>query len=293
MYHDLANAVLNGNAQLINQVNVFKTFYDIKRVSLQNVGLKEFLNRKIRFAMRVGTDIEEALSISEKQSGQKAFVFGSGYEEGNKITLGCSYKGRIWSYLKGDLKEFIGWCGIIGRKLTDDSIDPNQVLRETLMPEVVSEIPKLFPTHIDWDEMVYDYPESKISIMVDDREYSLVNCSLNIIDPADKGEIFFVIKTPFHQIKFQQELFINTATDSDFPDFRIKKLSSNSVKIKIGTREFDILEYFKNNIPTIWFADGSALQGNYYIVLRQLINNFAASDLIPWDWTNIDLRKEA
>ena len=48
LYQQLANAVLNDNAVLINQINVFKTFYDIKRVSLQNVGLKEFLNRKIR-----------------------------------------------------------------------------------------------------------------------------------------------------------------------------------------------------------------------------------------------------
>src|SRR5690606_13358793 len=99
LYKDLANAVLYDKAVMINQLNVFKSFYDIKRVSLQNVGLKEFLNRKIRFTMRVGTDIEEALSIAEQQRGQKAFVFGSGYDEGDKITLGCSYKGRIWSYL--------------------------------------------------------------------------------------------------------------------------------------------------------------------------------------------------
>ena len=48
--------------------------------------------------MRVGTDIQDALSLAEQQRGEKAFVFGSGYEEGEKITLGCSYKGRIWSY---------------------------------------------------------------------------------------------------------------------------------------------------------------------------------------------------
>lgn len=293
LYHELANAVLQGNAQLINQVNVFKTFYDIKRVSLQNVGLKEFLNRKIRFTMRVGTDIEEALSISEKQSGQKAFVFGSGYEEGTKITLGCSYKGRIWSYLKGDLKEFINWCGTIGMKLINDDIDPNQILRETLMPEIISEIPNIYPTHIDWDEAVYDYSESKISIIVDGREFSLVNCSLNIVDPSDNGEIFFEIETPFTKIKFQKELFINTSIEPNFADFRIKKISTNTVAIKIGTRESDITEYFKNNIPTIWFADGSSLQGNYYIVLRQLINSYPLANLIPWNWTGVDLSKEA
>lgn len=293
LYQELANAVLKDNAVLINQINVFKTFYDIKRVSLQNVGLKEFLNRKIRFTMRVGTDIEEALSISEQQSGQKAFVFGSGYEEGNKITLGCSYKGRIWSYLKGDLKEFINWCKNIGIKLIDDTIDPNQILRETLIPEIINEIPSIHPTHIDWDEAVYKYSESKVSIIVDGREFNLVNCSLNIINPSNNQEIHFEIETPNAKIHFQKELFINTTIEPNFSDFRIIKHSANNVSIKIGTKVIGIVEYFKYNIPTVWFADGSALQGNYYIVLKQLINSYPIQNLIGWKWEGVDLSKEA
>lgn len=293
LYEKLANSVLKGNAVLIHQLKVFRTFYDIKRVSLQNVGLKEFLNRKIRFTMRVGTDIEEALSISEQQGGQKAFVFGSGYEEGDKITLGCSYKGRIWSYLKGDLREFINWCGKIGQKLINEDIDPNQILRDTLIPEIISEIPNIHPTHIDWDEHVYDYSESKITIIVDSREYNLSNCSLNIVNPSSNGEIFFKIVTPFNTINFQKELFIHSVGESSYPDFRIKKLSINDVKIRIGTKELDIVEYFKNNIPLVWFADGSALQGNYYIVLKQLIRPYPANNLIGWKWDGIDLSKES
>lgn len=293
LYVDLANVILKGNASLINQVDVFKSFYDLKRVSLQNVGLKEFLNRKIRFTMRVGTDIEEALSISEQQSGQKAFVFGSAYDDGNKVTLGCSYKGRIWSYLKGDLKEFIEWCKIIGKKLINESIDPNQILRETLMPRVAEEIPKIFPTHIDWDEDVYIYPESKISIIDSGREFSLAYCSLNIINPTDKGEIFFEIETPFDKIKFQKNLFLNNSTNQPFADFRIDKLSTNNVEIKIGSKTFDIIEYFKTSVPTVWFADGSALQGNYLIELKQLINPYPQNRLIAWNWTGVDLAKES
>lgn len=293
LYEKLANSVLNGNALLIHQINVFRTFYDIKRVSLQNVGLKEFLNRKIRFTMRVGTDIEEALSISEQQGGQKAFVFGSGFEEGNKITLGCSYKGRIWSYLKGDLKEFVTWCNKIGKKLIDEDIDPNQILRETLIPEIISEIPDIHPTHIDWDEHVYDYSESKISIIIDSREFNLANCSLNIVNPSNNREIFFEIVTPFSTISFQKELFMNSSREPNFADFRIKKLSRDNVKIKIGIKEFEIVEYFKNHIPTVWFADGAALQGNYYVVLKQIISPYPSSNLIEWKWEGVDLSKES
>ena len=35
--------------------------------------------------MKVGTDIQDALSIAEQQRGEKAFVFGTGYSEGEKL----------------------------------------------------------------------------------------------------------------------------------------------------------------------------------------------------------------
>ncbi|ESU27086.1 helicase [Flavobacterium limnosediminis JC2902] len=293
-YSELANSILNDSAEMINQLNVFKSFYDVKRVSLQNVGLKEFLNRKIRFTMRVGTDIEEALSIAEQQRGQKAFVFGSGYEQGNKITLGCSYKGRIWSYLRSDLKGFISWCKNIGVKLIDDAIDPNQVLRQTLIPEIISEIPNIFPTHIDWDDNFYDYPESKISFRINNQEFGLSNCSINIINPNDQRKIEFEIKTPTSSVKYSKELFIDTNEDgSNFPNFKINKIDQVKSEIIIGNKTNDFTEYLNSNPPIIWFADGSALQGNEYVELKHIIQPYLTERLIAWDWTGIDLSKEA
>src|SRR5690606_3415784 len=40
MYHDLAKAIIGEGAELIDKINVFKAFYGIERVRLQNVGLK-------------------------------------------------------------------------------------------------------------------------------------------------------------------------------------------------------------------------------------------------------------
>src|SRR5690606_25128365 len=51
LYGDLAKSVLGDRYELIHKLLVYRSFYDVKRVSLQNVGLKEFLNRKIRFTM--------------------------------------------------------------------------------------------------------------------------------------------------------------------------------------------------------------------------------------------------
>ncbi|MEX2411330.1 MAG: DEAD/DEAH box helicase family protein [Candidatus Paceibacterota bacterium] len=295
LYKDLANAILYDSAELVNQLNVFKSFYNINRVSLQNVGLKEFLNRKIRFTMRVGTDIEEALSLAEQQRGQKAFVFGSGYEEGDKITLGCSYKGRIWSYLRSDLKSFINWCKNIGRKIKDDSIDPNQVLRQTLIPKVVTEIPKIFPTHIDWDDNFYDSAESKISFNIDNREYGLYNCTIELINPTDNGVVDFEIITPSSSAKFRIELFIDNgpAEGAQFPDFRIVKTNNVNSEIILGNKIIDLATYLNENPVIIWFADGSTIQGNEYVELKQVIQPYPSDKLISWNWQEVDLSKEA
>lgn len=293
LYPEIAKAVLNDNAELINKLLVYRSFYDVKRVSLQNVGLKEFLNRKIRFTMRVGTDIQDALSLAEQQRGEKAFVFGSGYEEGEKITLGCSYKGRIWSYLRNDLKGFVNWCDNIGNKLVDESIDPNQVLRDTLIPEVIYEIPDEYPTYIDWDDNFYNFPEGKIEITINGT-FNSAECSIELINIDNRDAIEFQITTPNGATKLKKELYIETDEQGNqYPNFRIISLDGIQSEIKIASKVFKTTEYFNKFPPIIWFADGSALQGNEYVQLKQVILPYPVENLIDWNWDGVDLSKEA
>ncbi len=293
LYRNVAKAVLGNDFELISGLNIYRAYSDIKRISLQNVGLKEFLNRRIRFRMIVGADIEEALSIAEQKKGQKAFTFGSGYENGNKITLGCSYKGRVWSYLRGNLKEFVSWCDNLGKKLIDESINPNQILKETLMPVIVNEIPKKYPTHIDWNESIYF--EHKISILINGNEFYLSDCSLSLVNPSDDGKINFEIETPLSKVQFKKELFLNrdAGAGNQFVDYKIVKISSDSVTIKIGSKEIDIVNYFNENPPQVWFADGSSLAGFEYVELKQIIIPYPNERLIVWNWDGVDLRKES
>ncbi len=293
LYPDLAKTVLGGRYELIHKLLVYRSFYDVKRVSLQNVGLKEFLNRKIRFTMRVGTDIQDALSLAEQQRGEKAFVFGSGFEDGDKITLGCSYKGRIWSYMRSDLKGFIDWCNNLGKKLIDENIDPNQVLRDTLIPEVVTEVPYLYPTYIDWDDNFYDFPESKIEITINGI-FNSAYCTIEVINQNDQGIIDFQVVTPNGTAKFRKKLFINSDNDTtNYPDFKIVQLDAVQSSVKIASKSLSLLEYFNQFPPIIWFADGSTLQGNEYVQLKQIIQPYPTDWLIDWNWDGVDLSKEA
>ena len=140
-YRKLAEAVSGDTASIIRGDQVFRTLAGIKRLKLQNVGLTEQLGRNIRYTGRMGADIEPALPGIVRQRARKSVLAGSGYETGEVVTIGASRKGRIWSHRRVRLDQLVTWCKHVGSKLIDDGIDPEEVLRGTLEPRVVSERP--------------------------------------------------------------------------------------------------------------------------------------------------------
>ena len=114
MFKDVANHVVGDEGRepvLIKGMDVFRTFHNLKRTKLRNVGLKVYLGKDVRFRMHAGRDVEHALSNAELQSSEKAFVVGDGFDNGNKASIGASYKGRIWSLNgAGDILTFKNWC---------------------------------------------------------------------------------------------------------------------------------------------------------------------------------------
>ena len=90
--------VVAGEVEQIRGPTIFRCMAGITRLKLQNVGLLEELGRLIRYTMRAGSDVEPLLSEAQKQRARKANIFGQGFEHGVRTTIGCSYKGRIWSY---------------------------------------------------------------------------------------------------------------------------------------------------------------------------------------------------
>lgn len=293
LYTELAQAIVGDNAELVKGIDVFKTFYNIKRVKLQNVGLRQFLGKNIRFRMMVGSDVGEALSLAEKQRGEKAFVMGTGFEVGKPVNIGASYKGRVWTKLQGDLKQFKNWCIALGDKLVDENIDPNQILRETLIPTLRTNLPNVFPVWIDWDTDIYLDVETKYNFIIGGVKYDLSTIELCLVNPSIGGELLFSLKTETQETVFKLELFEKKDGDESFVDFKITQQSKEPVEVQFGRIKIDGVTFFEKFIPTVWYADGSALTGNEYYELKQQIGIYPKDGLIPWNWDSVNLRKEA
>jgi len=290
-HKELATALIGDSSELISGLDIFKSFYDVKRVTLQNLGLKQFIGKNISFRMSMGSDIEKALSLKEQQSSQKAFVFGVGYEEGTQVSLGCSYKGKIWSHARGDLMEFINWCGNFSKKLLNPNIDGNQILSNTLNPKLVFNRPTTaYPVWVDWYYKMYDHRETKYTFWIGDDSYKFYECELNICDASIDGDLLFELVTNKGSMKFKIELF----KKGDNADYKIVNLSTSTIYVSDGKNSIHIEDFFYKYTPRIWFADGSSLDGNEYITLKEVITPYPKENLIDnWDWSGVDLSKES
>lgn len=298
LYKELAEAIIgDGEAkkpEIIKGIDVFKTFYNINRTKLRNVGLKYFIGKDIRFRMHVGSDVAEALSLAERQKGEKAFVVGSGFEEGEPVNIGASYKGRIWNVIKkGDLKDFKQWCLEIGDKLINKDIDPNQILKETLIPETISIVPDVYPVCIDWDEDVYMSHENHFRFSIGGSNTTVANTDISLTSPFENGKLLFSLVTDHKKADFELKLFENTTGDEPYADFSIVQISKEKVEVSNGNKTYTGVQFFEKYIPTIWFADGSALTGNEYVQLKQIINVYPKDNIIAWNWHGVSLEKES
>src|SRR5690606_12195659 len=214
-------------------------------------------------------DVGEALSLAEKQRGEKAFVMGTGFEGGKPVNIGASYKGRVWTKLQGDLKQFKNWCIALGNKLVDENIDPNQILRETLIPTLRTDLPNVFPVWIDWDTDIYLDVETKYNFIIDGIKYDLSNIELCLVNPSIGGELLFSLKSETQEAVFKLELFEKKNGDESFADFKITQQSKEPVEVQLGRIKIDGVTFFEKFIPTVWYAVGSALTGNEYYELKQ------------------------
>ncbi len=293
-FQDLAKAVLGEeNARLINGMDVFKVFHEIHRVSLYNVGLRKVIGRDLSFQSYIGRSVGEALNYLTRGQGIKNNVFGVGFENGDKVTLGCSQKGRIWSYARGNLRDLTIWCKQIGAKLINQSINPDTVLEGTLYPESITSRPEVFPVAVDWDPDVYGASEDFFEFRTIQGTYNVSTSELCLNNPSLDGPLQFSFHTDQFDVLFQLELSERRDGADTIAEFRIRKVSEILVTVVYGSKSFEIEAFFNKFVPIFWFADGSLLNGNYYVKLREQMPPFPVERIISHDWTGVNLRSES
>lgn len=288
-FTSLAKAVA-GETSLIREIPIFRCFSGINRLKLQNVGLIELLGRYIRYIMRSGSDVELGMTDAQTRTVKKANMFGIGFENGEKTSIGCSYKGRIWSRKVTNIESLSRWCKNLGTKILDESINPDEVLKGTLIAKFIDERPNKFPVFIDWPELMYNEPESYYEIVIDDTQViPLYEADIKLKDPSETGNLSFEIVSDTSSVEIAL-MYLNADGNHDY---RFSVVGNHKAEIKHRGSTTSISEFFYENTPRIWFVDGSVLEGNSYTELNSTHPPYASDKIEVWDWTDVDIKKES
>ncbi len=290
IYKNLAKAVAGDDVELIRGEQVLRCLSGFNRLKLQNVGLLDRFGRMARYTMTAGSDVEATLTEAQKLTKVRSNIFGAGFEGRGRLTIGCSRKGRIWSWKTGNILELTSWCSAVGRKLLDENLVTDDILSGTLIPVLVSERPEKMPIDIEWPEKIYKESETAFWFTIGtDTDIPLYLTDICLIDPQETGDLQFQIQSENITAKFS--LKINEENGSKC--FSITNVDSFNVEIKYGNNQKPLVDFFVEHPPLIWFADGSSIEGNSYIELKKKFRAYPIKKIKTWDWNNITIKKES
>jgi superfamily II DNA or RNA helicase len=282
-----------GNTNQITGMNVFRIFHKVNMLSLFNVGTRKGIGQDITFQSYYGKGVQDGIKLLEQGTLIKNNIFGVGYKDGEKVSIGCSVKGKIWSYQRGNLDELTKWCKMIGEIVENNDIDPNVVLQHTLAIERLHQRPGVMPIFIDWNHKMYENAESRYTISINNFDYDLSSIEMSLLNPSPdvNQRLKFNVDTEEHSVQFEIEMGLNQVTGESY--YKINKLTNQNCTIQYGKKNEELVDFFQESTPTLWFADGSQLSGNLFVKLK-VQPDVISSDLIITDnWSGVDISKES
>ena len=285
--HDkMATAV--GATKIVSGDTIFRTLGRINRLIFQNIGVRKHGRRNLRYALYTGADVATALSISETAGSVKSNLSGSGWENGKPVTIGCSYKGRIWSRESGSIPEFVHWSGEVGAKLQDSSIDTAKIIANVLVPEEVNALPAKEVLSVEWPLEILKQSEDRITLSRSEEEAPISLFDI-VFGDGGKDHISFLIKSASDE----EWVALAMAIGGD-DGFKVTRVSKTPVYIRVGNLKLPIEDYFSNYPPLVRFVDLSELDGNL-LIKPQSTQTFVFPEerLEVWDWNDVDLKKES
>lgn len=289
-HEGIAKAVCGEDASLIRGENVFRVLHGVNHLILMNLGLGHSLSRAVRFTMYVGSDIREGLSQAHAHNKFKTNLFGRGYANGDKASIGCSAKGRIWSYkIARDMSEWSNWCHETGSKLLDETLNVNDLVEGAMIPTKIPSRPSKIPLTVEWSEDLLGRNEEAVRIELAGVDVPLYEVGIELTENNEEGPIKFRVfseswpaESAEYEVKFTSDgvEYVSTGT--------------TELQIKTGRNRQPLSEYMQKEPPVIRFHDGAFLIYNeLFDAPTGLRSAFSSGRIEAWDWTNVDLKKES
>ncbi len=286
VYDNVAKVVCGEDVELIKGEAVYRAMAGINRLVPTNVGLLDVRNRSRRFSMHVGADVIEGFPVAEAQTKTKTNIFANGYENGIRVSIGGSLKGRLWSYrVASSIKDWVDWCNLVGKKVTDESINTDNVMKGFIRPQTLEERPPYVAIGVEWSWELFTNTSDEVRVRHDGSEWPLLDTDLRISNFTNSGNIRFLVYTPEWQAEYE----------ANFLGGRMNfRALGDEIFVVTQRSQISLSEYLsKHGLTILLEQDGTIVPPGLLLKPNRELPPFEVSKIVTLDWAGIDIKKES
>lgn len=289
LHEDVAKKICGSDVERIWGENIFRVLDGFRRLILMNLGLSETQRKPVRYSSFMGSDIGEQLdTLPGNRNRMKTNLFGQGYTDEGKTTIGCSVKGKIWSYdSTNNFGDWIDWCHGLGRKLTDTTITTDKIIQRLVRPKRQTDRPPKPPVAIAWPETFLHMLEEKVEIEIESVRTPFYDCDVELTSFDATGPLCFRVSAGESAADFEMTI--------DAAGAHYRQTSGNDVVVHVRGKEKLLREKFVEDPPHIYFADGDMLVDHDLFVLPPYAERpaFDLDRIEAVNWSGVNIRKES
>lgn len=282
----LAKALCGETATRITGLDVYRAYANVHWLVPTTVGLLDVRNRNRGFIMLNGLNVTDGLTTAEMETKAQTNIFAAGFEDGTRVTIGASQKGRIWSYRDAQaVKHWVDWCQTLGTKLLDEHVDIDSVLERFIRPRRIVERPPHVALAAEWPREILDLSSEIVKVELDGRAVPVLDTCWEVRTFNEAGPMELRLLTPEWSLDYDVII--------DEGGMTVSPVAADASLIR-PRRTVGLASLLTETGLTILLAEEGVLtQTCVLLKIDRALPPYQIDDATSWPWEGINLRKES
>jgi len=290
---DMAEILFNGDVASITGQSLTRVFSNVKRPIARSLGTTK--TGDIKYTMHFGSDVTEGLSKVKAQTSELNNIFAWGYEDGERVTYGCSVKkGKIWALCKNNIYKWKEWAKEIYTKVSDSTLEYSEIIKKFILAKPIGRHPNLVPISIEWGDHITVRNNDYISFYFDSEERDYYDLEIKVAEFGAGEPVKIIISSEGIESQYLFTIRPNRNPDSEIGEYTYEHVSGPEVCIKLGNSDaIEFIKYMDEDPVIIIYANGSYSYNCHLCELNYEKLLYNGEDLKALDWNGIDITKES
>jgi hypothetical protein len=239
--------------------------------------------------MYTGLDVTDAISPATQSGSTKSNVFAVGYEDGSKVSIGASSKGRIWSMSSSSIPDWQAWCQSVADKVTNESIRNTDFLQHTLVPVEVTSLPNIEVFSVLLPDEWFRVCEEGSRITAGGAEISLLSFCITHWEKSNQQTLRFRIGWGANaDAEFEMRWGVAGV------EISIAQVGGPKIEVRYEGTTIALADFFRENLPVLFLMDGSEVKGSSHFERHDIqAFTFAVQQIQTVNWGTVPITMES